>query len=136
MILSMSSFASISHLVGCRQMTTIYASSCLKSSRIKYDLHRRLRQWTLDGPLKFSHRQLNTSSPIIHIPKSNIYRFGDSNKSSPVFKDLEWTVRDGENWAIVGPAGSGKSMVLEVRHSGSHFHSRSLTRYERRFWVT
>jgi len=31
-----------------------------------------------------------------------------------VFEDLSWTVRDGENWAIVGPVGSGKTSLTEV----------------------
>jgi molybdate transport system ATP-binding protein len=29
-----------------------------------------------------------------------------------VFKDLNWTVRRGENWAVVGPNGSGKTTLL------------------------
>src|SRR6476619_1883720 len=31
-----------------------------------------------------------------------------------VFEALSWTVRDGENWAIVGPVGSGKTSLTEV----------------------
>ena len=54
-------------------------------------------------------------STIIHIPRANVYRFGDANKARPVFKDLEWTVKEGENWAVVGPAGSEKTDILEVR---------------------
>jgi len=31
-----------------------------------------------------------------------------------VFKNLEWTIRDGESWAIVGPAGNEKTQLLEM----------------------
>ena len=59
-------------------------------------------------------KDLNT---ILRIPKADVYRFGDGNKVSPVFKDLEWTINEGESWAIVGPAGNEKSLLLEVRFS-------------------
>jgi molybdate transport system ATP-binding protein len=35
-------------------------------------------------------------------------RYGDL----VVFKDLNWTIRHGENWAVVGPNGSGKTTLL------------------------
>src|SRR5262245_31471879 len=31
-----------------------------------------------------------------------------------VFRNLNWTIRDGETWAIVGPVGSGKTTLAEV----------------------
>ncbi|KAL5504555.1 hypothetical protein ACEPAH_7216 [Sanghuangporus vaninii] len=51
---------------------------------------------------------------IIHIPRANVYRFGQANTNQPVFRNLEWTVRDGESWAVVGPAGSEKSDLLSM----------------------
>ncbi len=56
-----------------------------------------------------------SAQTILTIPKADVYQFGDANKASPVFKDLEWTIRDGESWAIVGPAGNEKTQLLEVR---------------------
>src|SRR3954469_23013907 len=38
----------------------------------------------------------------------------------PVFQDFNWTVREGEAWAVVGPTGSGKTTLAETllgRHS-------------------
>jgi molybdate transport system ATP-binding protein len=32
----------------------------------------------------------------------------------PVLRDLSWTVRAGESWAVVGPNGSGKSTLLRL----------------------
>lgn len=61
-----------------------------------------------------SHR--TTRNVIVHIPKSKVFRFGDSNKASPVFEDLEWTVEEGESWAIVGSGWGGKkTALLQVR---------------------
>lgn len=56
------------------------------------------------------------SNTIIDIPKANVYRFGDSNKASPVFEELEWTVKEGENWAVISAGRGGqKTALLQVR---------------------
>ncbi|KAG6828294.1 hypothetical protein H0H92_008454 [Tricholoma furcatifolium] len=52
-----------------------------------------------------------TRTPLIHIPKANIYRFGDSNNASPIFRDLSWTVHEDEAWAVIG-SGSGEKATL------------------------
>src|SRR5262249_47851994 len=31
-----------------------------------------------------------------------------------VLRDLDWAVREGETWAIIGPVGSGKSTLAEL----------------------
>src|SRR5207244_11998004 len=31
-----------------------------------------------------------------------------------LFRDLTWTIRSGETWAVVGPVGSGKSTLLDL----------------------
>ena len=57
----------------------------------------------------------DVDSLILNIPKSNVYRFGDANHvSTPVFRDLEWRIREGEAWAVVGSAGNEKSVLLQV----------------------
>lgn len=73
----------------------------------------RISSYLKTGSTCSRHRRFQ--STIIRIPKADVYRFGDTNKQSPVFKDLDWTVKDGENWAVTGPAGIGKSDILEVR---------------------
>ncbi|KDQ56336.1 hypothetical protein JAAARDRAFT_36509 [Jaapia argillacea MUCL 33604] len=50
--------------------------------------------------------------PILDIPKSNIYRFGDAK--NPVFHDIEWTIQDGESWAVVGSGSGEKTTLLET----------------------
>lgn len=65
--------------------------------------------------IRYIASQPAAPNTIIHIPRADVFRFGDGNKARPVFKDVEWTVKEGENWAVVGPAGSEKSDLLEVR---------------------
>jgi len=47
---------------------------------------------------------------LFHLDRASVVR----PTGETVFADLSWTVRDGENWAIVGPVGSGKTSLTEV----------------------
>lgn len=51
---------------------------------------------------------------ILTIPKANVYRFGDPNTASPVFRDLEWSVNEGESWAIIGSGSGEKTSFFQV----------------------
>ncbi|KAG6815339.1 hypothetical protein H0H87_002800 [Tephrocybe sp. NHM501043] len=62
-------------------------------------------------PLTVKFYSTKARTPFIHIPKSNIYRFGDANTIPPVFRDLSWTIHEDEAWAIVG-SGSGEKATL------------------------
>ncbi|SDM82539.1 molybdate transport system ATP-binding protein [Siphonobacter aquaeclarae] len=35
-------------------------------------------------------------------------------ENQPLIKGLNWTIQEGEHWAVVGPTGSGKSLLLAV----------------------
>ena len=60
-------------------------------------------------------RRYSHTPAIIDIPKAHVYRFGDSNRASPVFKDLQWTVHEGESWAIISAGRGGqKTTLLQV----------------------
>jgi molybdate transport system ATP-binding protein len=48
-----------------------------------------------------------TSDSLVELKHATV-AYGDH----VVFKDLTWTVRRGENWAVVGPNGSGKTTLL------------------------
>src|SRR5262245_40907930 len=39
---------------------------------------------------------------------------GVCRDQSMLLRDINWTVRDGESWAIVGPNGAGKTTLLQV----------------------
>ena len=56
---------------------------------------------------------------VIHIPRADVFRFGDANGASPVFEGLEWTVNEGENWAVVGSGCGQKTALLQVRQISS-----------------
>jgi ABC-type molybdenum transport system ATPase subunit/photorepair protein PhrA len=62
---------------------------------------------------RFLWRRLHsTCSTVLHLPRVNVYKFGDGDAARPVFKDFKWTIRDGENWAVVGA--SSKSSMIQV----------------------
>jgi molybdate transport system ATP-binding protein len=46
---------------------------------------------------------------LVHIEHATVRVDG-----RPVLKDLSWTVRGGESWAVVGPNGAGKSTLLRL----------------------
>lgn len=55
-------------------------------------------------------------SAVIHVPKSNVFQFGDPNSASPVLRDLQWTVNEGESWAVVASGSGGqKTTLFKVR---------------------
>jgi molybdate transport system ATP-binding protein len=54
-------------------------------------------------------------APLFVIRNADIYR-----DYRPVIRKLDWTLRRGENWAILGPNGSGKSSLLNVIYGDLH----------------
>src|ERR1700748_1482950 len=51
---------------------------------------------------------------VVRIPNANIYRFGDPDGAQPVLRAVDWTVREGESWAVVGSGVGEKTALLEV----------------------
>jgi molybdate transport system ATP-binding protein len=68
-------------------------------------LPREIEQW-LPVP---SAVQSSTAEPIIEMHHVNV-RYGDL----PILRDVSWTVRTGERWAVLGPNGSGKTTLLSL----------------------
>ncbi|KAI0061896.1 P-loop containing nucleoside triphosphate hydrolase protein [Artomyces pyxidatus] len=65
----------------------------------------------------FSRRRVHSASTlpdVVHISKANIYRFGDPDGSRAVLRDVNWTMREGENWAVVGSGAGEKTVLLET----------------------
>ncbi len=55
------------------------------------------------------------TTPLVQIRNANVYR-----DYRPVLKDLDWTLRPGEHWAITGRNGSGKSTLLKLIYGDLH----------------
>ncbi|GFE79484.1 molybdate ABC transporter ATP-binding protein ModF [Steroidobacter agaridevorans] len=60
-------------------------------------------------------RRKPSSTPLFVIRNADIYR-----DYRPVIRDLNWTLARGENWAILGANGSGKSSLLNMIYGDLH----------------
>ncbi|KAJ6493285.1 P-loop containing nucleoside triphosphate hydrolase protein [Mycena sanguinolenta] len=69
-------------------------------------------------------RSINTNAAVVlNIPKANVYRFGDANSlSTPVFRDLEWSVKVNESWAVVGSGSGEKSSAFDMLMGNLRIH--------------
>ena len=56
-----------------------------------------------------------SSPPLVVIRNADIYR-----DYRPVIRNLDWTLGRGENWAILGANGSGKSSLLNLIYGDLH----------------
>lgn len=56
-------------------------------------------------------RQNSASQPAISIENAAIFRYGPA--STPIFRNLTLHIGESQNWAIVGPLGSGKTSLCE-----------------------
>lgn len=63
---------------------------------------------------RWQHTAASRSSYVVRITNSNIYCFGDPDGARPVLRAVDWTVREGESWAVVGSGAGGKTALLEV----------------------
>lgn len=52
---------------------------------------------------------LPTVSDVVLLERVSLSRGGHA-----ILREIDWTVRDGERWAVLGPNGAGKTTLLEV----------------------
>jgi len=78
----------------------------IQSGRAKRAAHRQARRtWKVS-----SHGQPTMNpKPLLRIEAANVYV-----QRRRVLQDIEWEMREGENWAIFGANGSGKSTFLKL----------------------
>jgi len=60
-------------------------------------------------------RKRRNSTPLFVIRNADIYR-----DYRPIIRNLNWTLARGENWAILGANGSGKSSLLNMIYGDLH----------------
>jgi len=60
-------------------------------------------------------RKRGSTAPLFVIGNADIYR-----DYRPVIRNLDWTLARGENWAILGANGSGKSSLLNMIYGDLH----------------
>ncbi|CAE6481107.1 unnamed protein product [Rhizoctonia solani] len=51
------------------------------------------------------------SNLVVNVPHSNIYRFGDGQRAVPALREVQWTIKEGESWVIIG---SQRNDVVEM----------------------
>ncbi|KAF7324893.1 p-loop containing nucleoside triphosphate hydrolase protein [Mycena kentingensis (nom. inval.)] len=79
-----------------------------------------LRRVSSSRPLLLYVGLRSASSTVLSLPKADVFRFGDANRATPVFRSVEWTIQPNESWAVVG---SGeKSLVFEMLSGHLRIH--------------
>lgn len=66
-------------------------------------------------PATGKSRKQRNSTPLFVIRNADVYR-----DYRPVIRKLDWTLARGENWAILGANGSGKSSLLNMIYGDLH----------------
>ena len=60
-----------------------------------------------------------SGDPVLFLQDATVVRPGGET----VFRGLNWTIHEGETWAIVGPVGSGKTSLVDVLLGRLHIES-------------
>ena len=92
------------------------STTASKQHSTLYSLQRALSTFSTRLDRRWGIKQTRSlhDGRIIHIPKADVFRFGDTKASDAIFKELEWTVKDGENWAVIGATPCSKSELFRV----------------------
>ena len=105
----------ITHVVGVKNHRLVFQEERNRLDRDRllrlYDtgmVRRRDSLWT--DPEKINDEHRKHSSKVIVDMQDVTVRYGNVT----VINHLNWTVRTGENWTIVGPNGSGKTTLLSL----------------------
>lgn len=87
----------------------------IESGRIVKGGHSSFRRWPPRRAERGEMRNVPISSALVSISNADIYR-----DYRPVIRDLTWTLRSGEHWAVLGANGAGKSTLLSLLYGDLH----------------
>jgi ABC-type molybdenum transport system ATPase subunit/photorepair protein PhrA len=88
----------------CRKATSISFHPGSTRRRVIHNRH---------GVANTTPSEATEGKPLIHIPHANVFRFGEAHRA--ILRDVRWTVRDGDAWAVIGSGDlEGKSALLDV----------------------
>lgn len=106
--------AFITHLLGIREGRILFGGPRARmehSGQINKLYTRQYPESEENGelPLAASASESAAAGPLVQM-KNTTVRYG----SMRVFEQLDWTLCDGENWAVMGPNGCGKTTLLRM----------------------
>lgn len=78
-------------------------------------LHARARREPTAGPARPGLRRVPRRGPVLVALRNVTVRYGDQT----VLREVNWEIRQGEGWGLVGPNGSGKTTLLSLM-AGDH----------------
>ena len=101
----------ITHIVEVREMRVLRKVSSFEKRGMRNEERgaRNEERGTRNEERGTRSEERGTGNEIIHFNKVSI-RYGERT----ILKDLDWTVRQGEHWALSGDNGSGKSTLLSL----------------------
>jgi len=94
----------ITHIVEVREMRVLRKVSSFEKRGMRNE-----ERGARNEERGMRNEERGTRNEIIHFNKVSI-RYGERT----ILKDLDWTVRQGEHWALSGDNGSGKSTLLSL----------------------
>ncbi|WP_116808033.1 ATP-binding cassette domain-containing protein [Steroidobacter cummioxidans] len=103
----------VTHVAHIEQGRIVSAGPVGHEQKISHD--RKERQAKARALVAAKPRKKPPSTPLFIIRNADIYR-----DYRPVIRNLDWTLARGENWAILGANGSGKSSLLNVIYGDLH----------------
>jgi iron complex transport system ATP-binding protein len=55
-----------------------------------------------------------TRPEVVRLEHASVHRRGPDGERRFIVRDVTWSVREGEHWAVLGPNGAGKTTVLRI----------------------
>jgi iron complex transport system ATP-binding protein len=57
---------------------------------------------------------------VVRLEQASVHRRGPDGERRFIVRDVTWSVREGEHWAVLGPNGAGKTTLLRIASAQLH----------------